>query len=164
MHAGSSIPRSLLLALWLGIAAVVLQGFGAALHACSHPHHDQAPITSPVARTQTHNEVHTQTYPAHTCSHTHHAHTSPHEAPVPERDGGMPPEDDHDSNSTPIRHNDCPTCLKLASNAREILSSPLYIADAPRLLTLCVKHTASEARSHIADPNLPARGPPTLIA
>ncbi|MCW5769132.1 MAG: hypothetical protein KIT19_10640 [Phycisphaeraceae bacterium] len=153
MHAGSTIPRSLLLALWLGIAAVVLQGFGATLHACTHRYHDLAPVTTPVPQTQGNH--------AHICSHTHHSH---HDAPHPEPGDTAPPQDDHDRDDTPERHNDCPTCLKLASNARQILASPLCIPGTLPLVAPCIKLAATEARSHIADPNLPARGPPTRIA
>lgn len=155
MQGTPSIPRSLLTALWLGIAALVLQGFGAALHACSHAHPNEPSIFEPVG--------HQHAHASHTCSHTHHAHPSPDEAPIPEPNDTTPSQDDHDPNGTPERHNDCLTCLKLASNAREILSPHVHIAHAPPLLAPSVKHPAPGIRSRIADPNLPARGPPTLI-
>lgn len=145
-------------ALWLGIAALVLQAFGAALHA--YTHHDRggrAPLSvahhTTVADTHdSPNDNHAHCHghaPAHTPDHTHAA-PSDHPRHTSHRTDPASPDD----------HSDCPTCLKLLSNARTAFASspePPFIAKPSREPPTL---GAERALALAALRSQPVRGPP----
>lgn len=157
MHPRRQISRPLLPALWFGIAALVLQAFGAALHARTH--HAQVPLASAHAAhaalvadsgvEHTHEHVHG---PSHCDGYTHHDHSEP---------SNNHRHATHPADPAPhAPHDECPTCLKVLSNARSALaptSEPSVVDSArrePPILGAARAHSLPLLRVQ------PARAPP----
>lgn len=152
-----SKPRPRSTAIWLGIVALVLQAFGAAIHASSHHDHDvHGPLSIASRSAESDSGTHQTHAHDHTHCHAHDAHTEDEEPSDPQRHTSHPGEP-----ASPHDHDDCPTCVKILANARTAFTS------APDLLTLArvcrapFKLGAERLGAITMLRVQPARGPPS---